>query len=93
MRKHPAIPLFKSFGVPLRVVIFQRLTRRPSTAGELARELPVSRAAVVQHLTVLRRLGLVTATADGRRRVYRTTPEGLAPLRAWLDTHAKRPAT
>jgi DNA-binding transcriptional ArsR family regulator len=87
MRKHPAIPLFKIFGVPLRVVIFQRLARRPSSAGELARELPVTRAAVVQHLTVLRRFGLVAAAADGRRRVYRTTPKGLAPLRAWLNTH------
>jgi DNA-binding transcriptional ArsR family regulator len=90
MRKHPAIPLFKIFGVPLRVVIFQRLARRPSTAGELARELPVSRAAVVQHLTVLKRAGLAAATPDGRRQVYRTTPEGLAPLTAWLNTHAKR---
>ncbi len=88
MRRHPAIPLFKAFGVPLRLVIFQRLARRPATAGELARELPVGRAAVVQHLAVLKSLGLVDAAADGRRRVYRTCPAALAPLRAWLERHA-----
>ncbi len=88
MRRHPAIPLFKAFGVPLRLVIFQRLARRPSTAGELARELPIGRAAVVQHLTVLKTLGLVDAAANGKRRVYRTCPAALAPLREWLAKHA-----
>ena len=34
----------------MRVVIFQRLARTPATAGELASELPITRAAVVQHL-------------------------------------------
>lgn len=90
MRRHPALPLFKLFGVPLRVVIFQRVARRPSTAGELARELPITRSAVVQHLGVLRRHGLVNAVQDGKRSVYRTTPAGLAPLRDWLNTHDKQ---
>ena len=29
--------------------------------------------------------GLVRARADGRRRIYRPCPAGLAPLRQWLD--------
>ncbi len=91
MRRHPAIPVFRIFGVPLRVVIFQRLARKPATASELAQELPISRTAVVQHLTVLRRHGLVDAAVDGRRRVYRTTPSGLAPLRDWLTRHEHVP--
>ncbi len=91
MRKHPALPLFRIFGVPLRVVIFQRLARRPSTASELAHALPITRTAVVQHLTVLRRHGLVDAAVDGRRRVYRTMPSGLSPLRDWLSRHEHVP--
>lgn len=87
MRKHPALSLFQILGVPLRVVVFQRVARRPSTAGELAKELPVGRSAVVQHLAVLKAHGLVDAVQDGRRRVYRITPAGLAPLRAWLATY------
>jgi predicted transcriptional regulator len=88
IRRHPAILLFQIFGVPLRLVIFQRLTRRPSTASELAKELPIGRSAVVQHLTVLKNLGLVDATSEGRRRVYRSCPEALTPLREWLQVHA-----
>ncbi|HEY8698108.1 MAG TPA: metalloregulator ArsR/SmtB family transcription factor [Rhizomicrobium sp.] len=89
MHRHPALPIFKIFGVPSRLVVFQRVARRPSTAGELARELPISRTAVVQHLTLLRRHGLVEQAADGRRRVYRATAQGLAPLRDWLARHDK----
>ena len=89
MRRHPAIPLFQVFGVPLRLVIFQRLTRRPSTASELAKELPIGRPAVVQHLTVLKTHGLVEARTDGRKRIYRTCPVALAPLREWLEVHGK----
>lgn len=87
MRKHPALPLFQILGVPIRVVVFQRVARKPSTATELARELPIGRSAVVQHLTVLKAHGLVDAAQDGRRQVYRITPAGLAPLRAWLATY------
>jgi len=89
MRKHPAIPIFKAFGVPLRLVVFQRVARRPATASELAKELPVGRAAVVQHLTVLRKLGLVDATTEGRNRIYRTTSAGLTPLREWLEVYGR----
>jgi DNA-binding transcriptional ArsR family regulator len=89
MRRHPAIPLFKLLGVPQRLVLFQRVARRPSTAGELARELPISRSAVVQHLTALRNLGLVDACNDGRRRVYRSTPGGLRPLAEWLKRYGE----
>jgi DNA-binding transcriptional ArsR family regulator len=88
MRKHPAIPIFKAFGVPLRLVVFQRVARRPSTASELAKELPIGRAAVVQHLTVLKNLGLVDATTEGRKRIYRATPGGLAPLAEWMTRYS-----
>jgi DNA-binding transcriptional ArsR family regulator len=88
MRRHPAIPLFRLFGVPQRVVIFQRLARRPQTASQLAKELPISRPAVVQHLSALKAHGLVDSRSEGRSRIYRTTPLGLAPLAEWLTRHA-----
>ena len=89
IRRHPAIPLFQILGVPLRLVIFQRLSRQPQTASELARELPIGRSAVVQHLTVLKMHGLVDAVSDGRRRVYRTCTPALAPLREWLNRYSE----
>lgn len=53
--------------------------------GELARELPISRPAVSQHLAVLKAAGLVIDRAEGARRVYRVDAAGLAVIRAWLD--------
>jgi len=90
LHRHPAMALFRILGVPQRLVVFQRVARRPATAGELARGLPVTRAAVVQHLTVLRQHGLVEAVTEGRRRVYHATPDGLAPLGDWLRLHDKK---
>ena len=82
-----SLKLFELFGHPIRFVIFQRLSRQPMSAGELAKSLPVTRPAVVQHLGLLREAGLVDARAEGRRQVYRVTPRGLEPLRRWLETH------
>jgi DNA-binding transcriptional ArsR family regulator len=72
-------------GDPTRRAIFELLARKPRSVGELARELPVSRPAVSQHLRVLKDGGLVVDRADGTRRVYRLNPEGVAALRAYLD--------
>jgi DNA-binding transcriptional ArsR family regulator len=80
--------LFALFGLPTRVVIFQRLARAPGTAGELARNLPISRTAIVQHLKLLEAAGVVAAAVHGRRRVYRVRSEGLAPLARWITQYS-----
>jgi DNA-binding transcriptional ArsR family regulator len=74
-------------GRPIRVVIFQRLARTPGTAGELARALPISRTAVVQHLKLLEAARLVDAAFHGRRRIYRVRPQGLGPIVRWLKQY------
>jgi DNA-binding transcriptional ArsR family regulator len=51
----------------------------------LARDLPVSRPAVSQHLKVLKEVGLVTDRQEGTRRLYSVDPQGLAILRSYLD--------
>lgn len=65
--------------------IVERLAHGPAAVGELARELPVSRPAVSQHLKVLKSAGLVRDRAAGTRRVYQLDPTGLEALRAELD--------
>jgi predicted transcriptional regulator len=82
--------LFALFGLPIRVVIFQRLARAPSTAGELARGLPISRTAIVQHLKLLEAAGLIAASVHGRRRVYGVRAGGLAPLARWITRYARK---
>ena len=76
---------FASLGDPTRRAIFERLAERPRAVGELARDLPVSRPAVSQHLKVLKDAGLVVDTPVGTRRVYQLDPEGLDALRTYLD--------
>ncbi len=70
---------------PTRREIYERLAERPRAVGDLARELPVSRPAVSQHLKVLKDAGLVGDRAEGTRRVYHLDPDGLRQLREYLD--------
>src|SRR5215216_4805325 len=74
-----------ALGDPTRRAIFERLAERPHAVGELARELPVSRPAVSQHLKVLKDAELVIDRPAGNRRIYQLDPDGVAALRAYLD--------
>jgi DNA-binding transcriptional ArsR family regulator len=53
--------------------------------GEIARDLPVSRPAVSQHLRVLKDAGLVSDRRDGTGRLYELDAQGMAELRSYLD--------
>jgi DNA-binding transcriptional ArsR family regulator len=72
-------------GDPTRRAIFELLARHPCSVGELADHLPITRQAVSQHLRVLKDGGLVAATPDGTRRIYRLNPDGVAALRAYFE--------
>src|SRR5215216_5513167 len=74
-----------ALGDPTRRASFERLAERPRAVGELARELPVSRPAVSQHLKVLKDAGLVIDRPAGTRRIYQLDPDGVGALRAQLD--------
>ncbi len=74
-----------ALGDPTRRAIFEHLAVRPAAVVELATVVPVSRPAVSQHLKVLKDAGLVRASAEGTRHIYRIDPEGLRGLREYLD--------
>jgi DNA-binding transcriptional ArsR family regulator len=74
-----------ALGDPTRRAIFERIAERPRAVVELARELPISRPAVSQHLKVLKDAGLVMDHAAGTRRVYSLNPEGVGALRTDLE--------
>jgi DNA-binding transcriptional ArsR family regulator len=74
-----------ALGDPTRRAIFERLAGGPQRVGELAREFPVSRPAVSQHLRVLKEAGLVIDRPDGQGRLYQLDPEGVAAVRAYFD--------
>ena len=78
--------VLEALGDRTRRHIVDLLRAGPSSVGELAAVLPVSRPAVSQHLMVLRRSGLVSYSDHGTRNVYRLDTAGLRDLRAWLDS-------
>jgi DNA-binding transcriptional ArsR family regulator len=80
-----AAQAFAALSDPTRLLIFDRLSRRPLAVVELADGLPVSRPAVSQHLKVLKDAGLVLSETEGTRNVYRIDPRGVAAMRAHLD--------
>ena len=74
-----------ALGDPTRRKVFARLRGRARSVGEIATGMNVSRSAVSQHLKVLKDARLVTARADGTRRVYAVDPRGVEAVREWLD--------
>jgi DNA-binding transcriptional ArsR family regulator len=72
-------------GDPTRRKVFERLRKGPLSVGEIARDMPVSRPAISQHLAVLKEAGLVGDKPVGTRRIYYIDPRGLSAVRAWLD--------
>jgi DNA-binding transcriptional ArsR family regulator len=82
--------VFAALADPTRRAVFERIAERPRTVGTLAADLPVSRPAVSQHLKVLKDAGLVVDEARGTARIYRIDPEGLGPIRRWLDQQWER---
>ena len=77
--------VFTALADPTRRLMIERLAERPQTVGTLASNFPISRPAVSQHLKVLKDAGLVSDEAKGTSRIYRIDPQGLGPMRRWLD--------
>ena len=72
--------LFAALADVTRLQVLGLLSARgQATASQLATELPVSRQAIVKHLVVLDRAGLVHRTMHGCEARYAVQP---APLRA-----------
>lgn len=77
---------FDALGDPQRRALLAMLGEHERSVRELADELPISRPAVSRHLRVLREAGLVSDRPDGTRRLYRLHEDGLASVRAYLET-------
>src|SRR3954451_21906156 len=75
---------------PTRRGILERLCERPCSVSDIARDLPISRSAVSQHLQVMKTAGLVIDHAEGTRRIYRVDPDALAIIRAYFDSFWRR---
>jgi DNA-binding transcriptional ArsR family regulator len=75
-----------ALGDSTRRAVLELLRDGARPVGEIARDLPVSRPAVSQHLRVLKGAGLVRERREGAKRLYSVDTEGLSALRTYLET-------
>jgi DNA-binding transcriptional ArsR family regulator len=63
----------------------ERLSRGPAPVSELARPLPMSLPAAMQHLGVLEAAGLVRSQKAGRVRTCAIEPRALSQAERWIN--------
>ena len=85
MNANQVSTVFGALSDPTRRAIFERLAGGPLAVVDLARDFPVTRPAVSQHLRVLKDAGLVIDRAEGTRRIYQVHPPAVEALRTYLD--------
>lgn len=81
----PLDQLFHALADPSRRAMVERLTRGPASVSELAKPLPMSLAAVVQHVQVLESSGLVHTEKVGRVRTCSIEPAALRTAEHWIS--------
>jgi DNA-binding transcriptional ArsR family regulator len=77
--------VFHALGDPTRRAIIEQLSQGPLSVSRLAKPLDITLAAVVQHLQVLEKSGLVHTEKAGRVRVCRMETRGLTVVERWID--------
>jgi DNA-binding transcriptional ArsR family regulator len=80
--------VFNAIAEPRRREIVDLLaggTARP--VGELVARLRLPQPTVSKHLGVLRKVGLVSASRQGRQRLYQINPARLKPVHDWVKTY------
>ncbi len=80
----------RAIAEPRRREILRLVWDDELAAGQIAAHFDVTRAAISQHLRVLKEADLVTERRDGTRRLYRARPERISEVREWLDAYWER---
>lgn len=76
--------VFQALADPTRRAMIERLSRGPASVSQLAEPLPITLAAVVQHLQVLEQSGVVRTEKVGRIRTCRLEQHGLSVAEGWI---------
>ena len=76
--------VFAALADPNRRRLLAAVASSPATATELAGDLPISRQAVVKHLSALAEAGLLERERQGREVRYRMTPDPLSDAVGWM---------
>jgi len=83
----PAEPdaVLRALADPHRRQILRLVQHAELPAGQIASHFDLTQQAISQHLTVLKRAGLLAERRDGTRRLYSLRSESLQSLRTLLD--------
>ncbi|QWF84927.1 ArsR/SmtB family transcription factor [Amycolatopsis sp. CA-230715] len=81
----PVGRVFQALADPTRRAIVERLVRGPAPVKALAEPLTMSLPAVMQHLQVLERAGVIVSEKVGRVRSCRIEPTALRQAERWLS--------
>ncbi len=73
---------------PNRFRIVELLRDRPQSVGGIVDELGLGQPQVSRHLRVLAEAGVVEATKQAQRRIYRLRPESMRELSDWTQRFA-----
>jgi DNA-binding transcriptional ArsR family regulator len=80
--------VFNAIAEPRRRELIQLLAGgEPRPVGELVERLALPQPAVSKHLSVLRKVGIVSVTTAGPLRLYRLEPKGLKPVHDWVKQY------
>ena len=77
--------LFNALADPARRAMVERLSRGPAPVSELAKPLPMSLPAAMQHLAVLEAAGLVRSEKVGRVRNCSIDSGALRLVEKWIN--------
>ena len=78
--------VMRTLADPTRRAVFERIAGSGEiSVVELTRGSGVTQGAISQHLTSLKKAGLIAGRAQGRNVFYRSEPKGLAPLFDWMS--------
>jgi DNA-binding transcriptional ArsR family regulator len=82
--------VFNAIAEPRRREIIDLLAgRREHAVGELVARLQIAQPSVSKHLSVLRKVGIVSMNKDGQQRLYRLNSAKLKPVYDWVKTFEK----
>jgi DNA-binding transcriptional ArsR family regulator len=80
LASNPRVDVFDALGDPNRRKLLLLLRSEERSVSDLAAHFHCSMAAVSQHLSVLRRSGLVAKRRSGRMQIYRLRPRPLGEV-------------
>ena len=81
--------MFSAIGEPRRRLLIEQLVLKEMTVNELVDLVEWPQPTVSKHLSVLRKVNVVSERREGRFRYYRVRAEELRPIQEWLHQFEK----